>query len=98
MTSLALAFHELATNSVKYGALAHPDGVLRLTWLMNGEDMHLHWDEAMGASVSQINGAGFGSQLIEMTIEGQLQGDITSEPTDDGLCHRISIPAAALTQ
>ena len=44
------------------------------------------------------NGSGFGSQLLEMTIEGQLQGQFETSRSEAGLSHRISIPLPQLAR
>src|SRR5690606_27193023 len=48
-TTLGLAIHELATNSVKYGALAQ-DGRVAVTWDVDAEHLHLRWRESGLAS------------------------------------------------
>lgn len=102
-THLALALHELATNSVKYGSLGQPGGQLRLDWTLSADHLHLDWHErgappARPAEEGQINGSGFGSQLLEMTIEGQLQGRLDTSLSDAGLSHRITIPVPMLSR
>jgi two-component system CheB/CheR fusion protein len=85
-TALALIFHELATNSAKYGALSHPDGRLDICWACDADRLVLKWSEAGGPA---INGApdrqGFGSQLIKSTVEGKLAGSIDFEWAKSGL-------------
>lgn len=102
-THLALALHELATNSVKYGALCSPDGQLRLDWAVSDDNLHLRWDETAGTVVQpaeegRANGPGFGTQLLELTVEGQLQGAFETLWTEVGLSHRITIPAPLLAR
>lgn len=98
-TSLALACHEMATNSLKYGALGLPDGVLRLDWLVQDGKLLLDWAELTEKPVDlPADGSGFGSQLLEMTVEGQLQGQITTVTCDRGLRRQIRIPAEMLVK
>ncbi|WP_299907082.1 GAF domain-containing protein [uncultured Paracoccus sp.] len=102
-THLALALHELATNSVKYGALCLPDGRLRLGWRLGADHLQLDWIEqgvapAQPGTEGPANGSGFGSQLLEMTIEGQLQGQFETSRSEAGLSHRISIPLPQLAR
>ncbi|MGX7896398.1 sensor histidine kinase [Tsuneonella sp. HG222] len=73
-TPLALVFHELATNSAKYGALANPGGHVDLTLEDGGEQLHLHWVEHGGKVPLTDPEPGFGSRLVEMSITGQLGG------------------------
>ncbi len=47
-TALALIFHELATNSAKYGALSNPDGRLDICWACTGDSLVLNWSESGG--------------------------------------------------
>ena len=83
--AMALIFHELATNSAKYGALSSPDGRLEIRWACNNDSLVLKWSEAGGPPV---NGApdrtGFGSRLIESTVEG-IAGSISFEWASNGL-------------
>ena len=77
---LALAFHELATNARKYGALADGRGRLQVCWnlLANGSETYLRivWSEAgIGdAAGRKPNGHGFGRSLIEKALPYQLGG------------------------
>ncbi|AUH32888.1 HWE histidine kinase domain-containing protein [Paracoccus tegillarcae] len=95
-TSLALIFHELATNSAKYGALGQVDAVLHLDWRQKDGSLHLDWDERTGQPSTLGETTGFGSQLLEMTVEGQLQGQIQTSTTPTGLLRRLVIPLDAL--
>jgi PAS domain S-box-containing protein len=75
---LTLAVHELATNSVKYGALAEDRGKIRINWKRErekGEDwLKLRWSE----SGVEVNGTaareGFGTELITRRVPYELRG------------------------
>ena len=60
-----MAFHELATNSVKHGALSAKDGRVYITRVnnygKNGEHVHLHWRETGAAIEQPPMRRGFGS-------------------------------------
>ena len=62
----AMVLHELATNAAKYGALSVPDGCVRLSWMIEGDDLNFHWHETDGPPVMPPVGKGFGSRLIAM--------------------------------
>lgn len=96
-TPLALIFHELATNAAKYGALSQPDGWTSLTGRAEGEQFHLTWKEHGGPAIkapSQLSG--FGSKLIELSVMGQMRGQIERLWEEDGLRVELSLPLAAL--
>lgn len=85
-TALALVIHELATNSMKYGALSAQAGTLDLASHPDGEFTVLRWVERGGPKVDMPNGlGGFGSKLIQRGVNGQLGGSIDYEWDDDGL-------------
>ena len=66
--SLALVFHELATNAVKYGALSVPDGNVTLSWSKVKErkgGVHLTWEEQGGPRPIKIHRQGFGTMVIK---------------------------------
>lgn len=95
-TCLALIFHELATNSVKYGALGQENAALRLGWRQADDSLHLDWDEQTGQPVTLGDGIGFGSQLLDMTVVGELRGQIRTEVTKAGLLRSLTLPLDAL--
>jgi two-component sensor histidine kinase len=79
---LGIAFHELATNSVKYGVLSGNEGSLEVTWSAktaeNGEKRFvLNWCETGGPAVSAPGGKGFGTIVIERVAPQAVDG--TSE-------------------
>jgi len=74
-TPLALVFHELATNSAKYGALSGEEGSVELTIDDRGDTLLLLWTERDGPPPSgEASVDGFGSRLVEMSVTGQLGG------------------------
>ncbi|CCD93096.1 conserved membrane hypothetical protein [Bradyrhizobium sp. ORS 375] len=66
--SLALIFHELATNAGKYGAFASPRGFLQVSWTTEGDRLTLTWDEAEGPPVGQVGKPGFGTKLLKAAL------------------------------
>jgi len=75
--AMALALHELATNSVKYGALSAPTGRLKIDWT-NGSTHRfcLKWTETGGPRVKPPTHQGFGTRMMEGMISSQLGGHI----------------------
>jgi len=64
-TTLALVVHELATNSIKYGALSVADGTLDVSCTADNGGVVLVWTERGGPPVTAPTGsAGFGSKLV----------------------------------
>lgn len=91
---LALIFHELATNSAKYGALARDGGSLSLRFQCTGGRIKLVWVEAGGmAPGPETADGGFGSKLLALTIERQLKGKFSRAFTPAGLSFEMEIPA-----
>jgi PAS domain S-box-containing protein len=69
--ALALALHELATNAIKYGALASEEGAIAVQWTVGGDaKLRLVWRESGGRPVAQPTKVGFGTLLIERTLGG----------------------------
>ena len=62
--SLALIFHELATNAGKYGAFSAERGLLQVSWLMIDGRLNLTWDETEGPEIGKIGEPGFGTKLL----------------------------------
>jgi PAS domain S-box-containing protein len=97
-TPLALLFHELATNAAKYGALSTDEGRVTLAVGREGGAVTLRWMETGGPPVTQPAGAGFGSQLLELSANRQLGGKIEREWRPEGLVLTISVPAEAFSR
>jgi PAS domain S-box-containing protein len=95
-TPLALLFHELATNAVKYGALS-TGGRVQLDVAREADALVLTWQELGGPAVAApAGGHGFGTQLIELSAVRQLGGEVTRDWRPDGLVATIRVPATAL--
>lgn len=94
-TPLALVFHELATNAVKYGALAMPDGTVVLDVSHEGEDVVIDWREHGGPALDRNGVPSFGSTLIDMSIERQLRGKIM-RGWNNGFMATIRVPMESL--
>lgn len=73
--TLALVFHELATNAVKHGSLSADLGRVALTWRVEAGVLLLDWRESGGPPVSPPNRRGFGSRLIAGAFKGELRGE-----------------------
>lgn len=96
-TPLALVFHELATNSAKYGALSAAEGHVSIHVVREGDEVRIEWRESGGPPVDAPEDAGFGSRLVRMAVEHQLGGSIRREWKPEGLEIDICVPAARLT-
>ena len=66
--SLALIFHELATNAGKYGAFSSPRGLLQVSWLVTGDRLNITWDETEGPPIGSVGTAGFGTKLLKSAL------------------------------
>ena len=66
--SLALIFHELATNAGKYGAFSSPRGLLQVSWSVTDDRLNIAWDETEGPPVGAIGKAGFGTKLLNSAL------------------------------
>ena len=66
--SLALIFHELATNAGKYGAFASVRGLLQVSWSMSDDRLTIIWDENEGPAVGPVGAAGFGTKLLNSAL------------------------------
>jgi two-component sensor histidine kinase len=85
-TALALTIHELATNAVKYGALAAETGVLDVSAVVHDGSVEITWTERGGppAAAGEVP-KGYGSRLIDRTVNQQLGGSIGFNWSADGV-------------
>jgi two-component sensor histidine kinase len=66
--SLALLFHELATNAGKYGAFSSPRGLLQVSWVVSEDRLNITWDETEGPTIETIGKPGFGTRLMQSVL------------------------------
>jgi two-component sensor histidine kinase len=66
--SLALIFHELATNAGKYGAFSSARGLLQVSWSVTDDRLNITWDETEGPAVDAVGEAGFGTKLFSSAL------------------------------
>jgi PAS domain S-box-containing protein len=90
--TLALALHELVTNSAKYGALSTLSGRLSLHWAIQGDALELVWEEKDGPLVEKPASRGFGTRSVIASIESQLGGQADFNWRSEGLICRLSVP------
>jgi two-component system CheB/CheR fusion protein len=88
VVAYGLAFHELCTNALKYGALKIPEGRVSIHWsLQDGPEqrIHLTWREHGGPKVQSPRQEGFGSRLIRAAVAGELGTPVSFHFEEDGL-------------
>ena len=85
-TPLALLFHELVTNAIKYGALSNDTGKVVITIQRQNDDIFVEWTELGGPAImAEPSRAGFGSKLAVMSVERQLGGKFNRDWPASGL-------------
>lgn len=96
-TALALVVHELATNSVKYGALSSEKGTLEIICKTEGGDVVIVWNERGGPPTSKPTGqSGFGTKLVVSSLSDQLGGTISTEWPPTGAVITLKMSEARL--
>jgi PAS domain S-box-containing protein len=94
---LDLAFHELATNAVKHGALAVPEGRIEVCWSLrlaaSGTRLvEISWHERGGPRVMPPKRHGFGSRLLEHGLTQKCGGTVKLSFRPEGLECCICLP------
>src|SRR5712664_3102037 len=90
--TLALALHELVTNSAKYGALSTLSGRLTIKWEIQADVLQMVWEERNGPVVEKPASRGFGTRSVIASIESQLGGHAEFDWRSEGLICRLSVP------
>jgi PAS domain S-box-containing protein len=90
--TIALALHELVTNSAKYGALSTLSGRLSVSWEDREDLLGITWVETGGPPVEKPVSRGFGTRSVIASIESQLGGQAEFDWRTEGLVCRLSMP------
>ncbi|WP_214470051.1 PAS domain S-box protein [Mesorhizobium sp. dw_380] len=103
--NLGMAFHELGTNSSKYGALASDAGRVEITWkigsgAVGGREFQLLWEETSlprpGDKGEQIARKGFGTVVLQRVAPQSLGGSAVLERSPGHLSWRLDAPLASI--
>ncbi len=100
---LALALHELATNAMKFGALAQPQGSIAITWTVEerpkGPVLSLDWTEGgLTLATPETRRSGFGMDVLQRMLPHDLKAEVVVAFQADGLTCRIVLPLDAPAQ
>lgn len=91
-TTLALVIHEMATNSVKHGALSTEVGILDVSGATDDQELSVVWAETGGPKISGApEMRGFGGKLISRSIANELRGVLTYDWQETGLVATLRI-------
>jgi len=96
--TLSAALHELAANAIKHGSLSRPQGRLELSWSVarprHGTTLTFDWVERNGPPARRPRRTGFGTRLIGLVIERQMNGQVHPSYTRQGFSTRLIVPLA----
>jgi len=94
--SLSMAFHELCTNAVKYGALAGGQGRVELGWSVrrSAEEnlLRIRWQESGGPAVKPPSRTGFGTKLLGRAVARELGAQVQLKFLPRGVVCDIQAP------
>lgn len=89
---LGIILHELASNAARYGALSVDTGRLRVSWVVENGEVSLTWTESGGPPVPDGRESGFGSRLIQRSLDKILGSRVDLDFAPAGVQAQISFP------
>jgi two-component sensor histidine kinase len=93
---IGLALHELAVNSVSYGALSKVKGIVTIAAHLDGDGtFSLVWRETIPPHGAEIGEQRFGSVALERVVPAALNGSAKLTIGETELEYRLSIPAGS---
>jgi PAS domain S-box-containing protein len=96
--NLGMAFHELCTNAIKYGALSVPDGRVTVSWSIDGATLAVTWQETGGPPVTPPTRKGFGRVVAEQVLATTLGAAVSTDFAPAGLVWSVRLPASEFSQ
>ena len=94
--TMALLFHELATNAAKYGALSHSGGKITVRWSRSESWLNVEWHESDGPPVVHPTHRGFGTRLFLRSLD-QFGGKVDATFASTGLVCKLAVPLSDST-
>jgi two-component sensor histidine kinase len=97
---LGMAFHELATNAAKYGALSSAAGRAEVDWSIDRENalLTITWRELSGPLIEAEPTPGFGSRLLRQIITRELAGQLDIRFEREGVRCIMAMPMGSAGQ
>jgi len=97
---VGMAIHELATNSLKYGALSAEGGSVDIGWSHrpDGTGLMLWWRESGGPPVIVPKHKGFGTTLIRDVPQHNLGAEVSLNFNPGGVCWEMTCDPSALAE
>lgn len=95
--NIGMAFHELATNAIKHGALASEDGHIVLSWALETAPdrepvLVVKWEEFSPTITDTKQKAGFGSVLLDQAVAAQCGGSSRTEWHEGRMVWELRVP------
>ncbi|WP_313899294.1 HWE histidine kinase domain-containing protein [Methylobacterium sp. J-078] len=95
---VGMALHELTTNALRHGALAHPGGRVVVTWTVedeaDGPCLVWVWNEHDGPPPSLPTREGFGTRVLKRILTAQAAAKVDVAFQSDGLRIEVRVPLA----
>lgn len=93
---VGLALHELAVNSVSFGALSKAKGIVTISAEKDGSGAFtLIWREAIPPRTSSLDEKRFGRVALERVVPAALNGTATLTIGEQHLEYRLTVPASS---
>ena len=97
---VGMALHELATNSLKYGALSVEGGHVAIGWRCppDHDGFHIGWQESGGPLVAEPERKGFGTTLIRDVPRHNLHAEVTLDYAPGGVRWSLAADRSVLAE
>jgi two-component sensor histidine kinase len=94
--ALGMAFHELAKNSLRNGALSGKEGRIHVQWDARSDGQaplfQMVWSESGGPQVEAPSSVGFGHMVTVTAVEAATGGKVSLEYPSSGLIWKLAVP------
>jgi len=95
--NIGLAFHELGTNALKFGALSNPHGRIHLSWQITADQLAITWREEGGPPSTALTRKGFGYAVLARLAPDALQGQSTLSFDPNGFSLQMALPLGSIS-